>query len=331
MNRIKCIALAAVLWLAGMFAAGAQTAPPAPQRIGMSEKICQLTGDTDWETNKPSLDRTRTNFGLEAVDLGYPVEHGDKLILLFGDTRPATHGGGPAGEIPPDDSVGFTTRHVPPGSAGKCLDLKLNDQPGNPGAPKKLAPPTIVGPVKVKQGWFNVPSGGVSVGCGLFVFFWTDHCTGPAHLEPSPNAPLAYPPPSQICSENDDRNSIGRPVLARSSDDGRTFSGVVAMPTGFVYATALDAMQQADLPRESAGGRFHFRGPALSGKRAVSRAGAARELRRPVDLALLRGARRQRAQMGHAGRLDGGRDQKCAGERVAAARRRRHHQSGERR
>ena len=78
---------------------------------------------------------------------------------------------GPAAEIPPDDSVGFTTRRAPPGNDGKCLELQLNDQIGGQGSSKKvLAPPTIVGPVKVKQGWFNVPSGGVSVDGGLFGF-----------------------------------------------------------------------------------------------------------------------------------------------------------------
>jgi hypothetical protein len=40
----------------------------------MSQKVCQLTGDVDWETGQPTAARTLTNFGLDAVDLGYPVE-----------------------------------------------------------------------------------------------------------------------------------------------------------------------------------------------------------------------------------------------------------------
>ena len=121
-----------------------------------------------------------------------------------------------------------------------------------------LAPPTIVGPVKVKQGWFNVPTGGVSVDGGLFGFFWTDHCTGPGRLDPAPDAPLARPMASATCSENDDRNSIGRTVLARSDDDGRTFRGVVPMPTGFVYVVAVDPSLEADLPQDQRAGILVF-------------------------------------------------------------------------
>jgi hypothetical protein len=85
-------------------------APLPPSRIGSSEKICQLTGDTDWETGRPTEARTFTNFGLDAADLGYAVEHDGKLILLFGDSWPPRHRGGAIGEIPPDDAVGITVR-----------------------------------------------------------------------------------------------------------------------------------------------------------------------------------------------------------------------------
>ena len=221
MRQASSILLAANVLLIGLPPVrAAETPPPAPTSIGTSQKVCQLTGDVDWETGQPTAARTLTNFGLDAVDLGYPVEHDGKLIFLFGDTRPTTHSGGrgPASEVPPDDSVGFTTRRAPPGNDGKCLELQLNDQAGGQVPSKKvLTPPSIVGPIKVKQGWFNVPSGGVSADGGLFGFFWTNHCTGPARLEPSPAAPLARPMASPTCSENDDRNSIGRNVLARSA------------------------------------------------------------------------------------------------------------------
>jgi hypothetical protein len=187
MRHAGSILLAANLLLLGVPpASAAENSPPAPTIIGKSEKVCQLTGDVDWETGTPTAARTLANFGLDGVDLGYPVEQDGKLILLFGDTRPATHSGGrgPAAEVPPDDSVGFTTRRASPGNDGKCLELKLNDQIGGQGSSKKvLAPPTIVGPVKVKQGWFNVPTGGVSVDGGLFGFFWTNHCTARARAQ----------------------------------------------------------------------------------------------------------------------------------------------------
>jgi hypothetical protein len=67
----------------------------------------QLTGDVDWETGRPTAARTFTNFGLDAADLGYPVEHDGKLILLYGDSWPPRHPGGAIGEISPDDAVGM--------------------------------------------------------------------------------------------------------------------------------------------------------------------------------------------------------------------------------
>jgi hypothetical protein len=38
-----------------------------------------------------------------------------------------------------------------------------------------VAPATAVGPIAVKQGFFNVPSGGVTGADGLYAFFWTNH------------------------------------------------------------------------------------------------------------------------------------------------------------
>jgi hypothetical protein len=249
------ILLAANLLLVGASPASAAEngAPSPPARVGGSEKICQLTGDVDWETGRPTAARTFANFGLDAVDLGYPVEHEGKLILLFGDTWPPPHGGGAQGEIPPDDAVGFTTRRDPPGPDGKCLELQIHDNTS-----RTFAPATIVGPPRVKQGFFNVPSGGVSVDGGLFGFFWTDHCGGPTHLGPSPDAPLARPKASPKCPESDDRNSIGRNVMARSGDDGRTFRGVVPLPRGFVYVTAVNARLQVGLTEDQRLGVFIF-------------------------------------------------------------------------
>lgn len=234
----------------------AESGAPAPvTRIGNSEKICQLTGDTDWETGQPTAARTFRNFGLDAVDLGYPVEHAGKLILLFGDSWPPHHPGGAAGEIPPDDAVGVVVRREPPANDGKCLELRVHQKPG---PSKMFAPATVTGPVPVKQGFFNVPSGGVSVAGSLYAFFFTDHCSPPHPLEPSRNDPLARPSATGNCPENNDRNSIGRGVMARSGDDGRTFSGVVPMPAGFIYSTAVNTRLLAELPQEQRLGIFIF-------------------------------------------------------------------------
>jgi hypothetical protein len=237
----------------------AQTsAPNAVIQVGPSEKICQLTGDVDWESGRPTPGRTFTDFGLDAVDLGYPVEHQGKLILLFGDTWPPGHPPGADPEVPPDDAVGVVTRLEPPGNDGRCLAMKINDRPGSA---RQFAPSTIVGPVRVRQGFFNVPSGGVSAGGALHAFFWTNHCTGPQPLQPSPDSPLARPVPSRGCTENDLRNSVGRGVMARSLDDARTFAGVVPMPTGFVYATAVNTALAADLPQDQRLGIFVLGAP----------------------------------------------------------------------
>jgi hypothetical protein len=237
----------------------AETGAPAPVvRVGASEKVCQLTGDLDWETGRPTAARTLTNFGLGATDLGYPVEHNGKLILLFGDSRPNNHPAGALEEAPPDDAVGVTTRIAPPGDDGRCLDMVLHTKPG---ATKVAAPPTVVGPVAIKQGSFNVPSGGVSAGGSLCAFFWTNHCFVPTPLQPSPDAPLARPPPRPNCRENDGFNSIGSAVLAHSEDDGRTFAHAVEMPVGFVYATAVNTRLAANIPDDQRLGILVFAVP----------------------------------------------------------------------
>jgi hypothetical protein len=178
------------------------------------------------------------------------------LFFLFGDSWPPPQGG-QIKEILPDDAVGVTARKDPPGSDGACLDLEVHH---NPAGPKKFAPARIVGPVPVKQGFFNVPSGGVSAAGGLFAFFWTDHCSAYRPLQPSPANPLARPPAAQgiACPETDGLNSIGRGVLARSDDGARTFSGVVSLPPGFVYATAVNTARLPDLPADQRLGIFIF-------------------------------------------------------------------------
>jgi uncharacterized protein DUF4185 len=71
-----------------------------------------------------------------------------------------------------------------------------------------------------------------------------------------PDDPLARPQPSKRCPELDTRNSLGRGVMARSTDDGRTFAHVVAMPEGFVYSTAIDTRMEIGLPKEQRLGIF---------------------------------------------------------------------------
>jgi hypothetical protein len=242
---------------------------------GRSEKVCQLTGDADWENGLPTTTLTQTRFGLGATDLGYPVEHQGQLALLFGDTW-ATHQGHPGagpgeraqGEIEPaDDAVGWITSRTPP-TPSQCPDLTVNHI--TIGAARQIVPATVAGLPRVKHGYFNVPSGGVSSGGALYAFFWTNHCQKNPNLVPNPPHPLARPAPQpptlddiadDPCPETDDRNSIGYSVLAQSHDGGRTFTRTGPMPQGFVYATAADSTVLDGVPAEQRLGTYVFAVP----------------------------------------------------------------------
>jgi hypothetical protein len=222
---------------------------------GRSEKVCQLTSDLDWESGLPTTNRTQSRFGLGATDLGYPVEHQGRLMLLFGDSWP-THVGHPGNEFQPkDDAVGWITSRTAP-TRSQCTDLTINADPG-----PTLTPATVTGPLQVMQGYFNVPSGGVSGGGGVTAFFWTNHCGDPNPLVANPPSALARPLPTAKCPESDQRNSIGQAVMARSDNGGRTFSGAVPMPIGFVYSTALDATAVDGVPSKQRLGTYVFAVP----------------------------------------------------------------------
>ena len=255
--RFAVSAAALVLCLGWLPANAADPGAPAPvARVGVPVKVCQLIGDADWETGKPTQARTFTNAGLDAADLGYPVDLGSELVLLFVDSWPPRHPAGAPAVLPPDDSVGVTIRvNVP--TSESCLELTVHHHGVSPPI---FSPATITSTPVVKQGFFNVPSGGVGVAGSLYAFFWTDHCTDPNQLSPSPADPLALPTvnPAHTCRETSALNSLGRSVMARSDDEGLTFSHVVAMPTGFVYATAVNAQTQTDLPADQQLGVYIF-------------------------------------------------------------------------
>lgn len=208
---------------------------------GTSERVCQLTGETEWTTGLPTTFKPE-NRGMDGTDLGYPVEHNGRLALLFGDTRKrpsvVSDESGPA-----DDAVGWITSESPP-THEACTDLVLNAQ-----FPNLLVSPRVLSPGPIKQGLFNVPSGGVSKDGWLYAFFWTDHCNGP----------------QSRCPESESLNSVGRGVLARSHDFGETFHDAVPMPFGFVYSTAVDATTVDTLPPEQRVGTYVFGVPLYRG------------------------------------------------------------------
>src|SRR5450756_2434242 len=106
--------------------------------VGPSTKVCQLIGDTDWATGNPTAAKTLSNFGLDAVDLGFPVDnHPGPLYFLFGDALPRGHPSHSILAVPPDDALSSTTRTTPPDSTS-CLDLQFITS-----APKTSAHPTV--------------------------------------------------------------------------------------------------------------------------------------------------------------------------------------------
>jgi hypothetical protein len=208
--------------------------------VGSSTKVCQLIGETDWLTHLPTAAKTATNFGLDAVDLGFPVDSGapGRLYFLFGDAVPNGHTATAIPSAPPDDALGFTTRTAVP-DAATCLGLQLVM------SGSAFAHPTVQ--PTIQQGSFNVPTGGVFLNNTLYAFFWTGHCVLPTGLTPNPITPLQRPAPSATCPETPDSSSIGRSVLAAAAPTNPVSFHWAApgndplflnMPSGFVYASA---------------------------------------------------------------------------------------------
>jgi Domain of unknown function (DUF4185) len=137
-------------------------------------RVCQLTGDVDRATGQPSLSHTNKRFGVVATDLGSSFEHDGKLCFLFGDTwgRPGYR-----------DVMAWTTSTNPE-------KIVLDFHKEKDGKWLRLTVPGI------KQGAFEIPSGGISIGGVIYVVCTTDHT---------------------------EKKTMGRSVLASSHDDGKTF------------------------------------------------------------------------------------------------------------
>ncbi|HXQ14215.1 MAG TPA: DUF4185 domain-containing protein [Caulobacteraceae bacterium] len=224
--------------LAAVFAVALLVVPAEAStlsRLGANKKVCQLTGEADWLTGKPTNARTQSRYGLFGVDLGFPVESDSGVLyFLFGDTRPNGHPPGSVPTWPPDDAMGQTSRTAAPDEK-TCLDLTLVGS-----GRTSFGHPTVT--PAIQQGSFNVPTGGYFVGDRFYAFFLTDHCWRPDPFGPNPTTPLALPtaPPGGHCPETPDNNSLGASVLAHAkSSNPLAFTQVATpMPNGFVYVTA---------------------------------------------------------------------------------------------
>jgi hypothetical protein len=120
---------------------------------GGTHKICQLTGDTDREIGKPTLNQTGSRYGVLGADLGFSFPFDNRLYFLFGDTL-GLHGG---------DSIAFSQDTDPE----DCLQLQFVA-----GSDGRYLPPKVPG---VSLSPFEVPMGGLGVGQKMYVFFTTDH------------------------------------------------------------------------------------------------------------------------------------------------------------
>jgi Domain of unknown function (DUF4185) len=220
-------------------------------RTTLSKRVCQVIGDKDWISGAPTAAKTFSNFGLDAVDLGFPVDSGrGPLYFLFGDAWPSGHLQQPLSTLPPDDALGWTTRsgsNAP--DATTCLDLELATS-----APHEFAHPTVH--PAIQQGTFNVPTGGVFLDDKLYAFFWTDHCVDLRPLITDPFSPLSLPSAIEGCPQTSESNSIGRSVIAEATPhEVADFHRPVhpghpaplrQMPSGFVYVSAVEKL--VDMP-----------------------------------------------------------------------------------
>ncbi|NQT15421.1 MAG: DUF4185 domain-containing protein [Planctomycetes bacterium] len=140
-----------------------------------TRRVYQLTGDFDRAAGIPTLSQTGKRFGVVGTDLGSSFEHKGKLYFLFGDTW-----GWPGNR----DALAWTESTDP-------AKIMLHFHRANGG---KWLPLTVPG---IKQGGFEIPSGGVSIGSAMYVVCTTDHSA---------------------------KKVMGRSVVASSLDDGRTFT-----------------------------------------------------------------------------------------------------------
>jgi hypothetical protein len=120
---------------------------------GSTKRVCQLTGDVDRASGKPTLNQTDKNFGIWGTDLGSSFEHKGKLYFLFGDTigRPGDR-----------DVLAWTESRDP-----TQIQLHFHKAPD-----KKWLPLTVPG---ISQGAFEVPSGGISINDKMYVVCTTGH------------------------------------------------------------------------------------------------------------------------------------------------------------
>lgn len=171
---------------------------------GSTQKVCQPSGEKDYETGLVTVSQTQTNFGLVGNDLGYSFLHNGKLWILFGDTTPtATFDGQPNTQTDPpriaadNDSVASTSGT----NVSQCLKFDfVKDSIGaylNPVVLNAQGTPAIT------LGTNEVPVAGIDVGGNMYVIFETGN-----------NNPMPV---------TGDLGNSTRSVMGTSTDNGNTY------------------------------------------------------------------------------------------------------------
>ena len=139
-----------------------------PPRISVPtntvRKICQLTGETDFEIRKSAFNTTGTQVHLYGTDLGSSFEHDGRLWFLFGDTWPVPDQGNPR----PDgdrDSIAWSINATP--EPGVHLTFLAKDH-------HYLSPTlTATDGTNISTAGFEVPVAGFSTGTQMYIIYTT--------------------------------------------------------------------------------------------------------------------------------------------------------------
>jgi uncharacterized protein (TIGR03437 family) len=172
---------------------------------GSTQKVCQLTGELDHETKKPTVSQTETNYGLYAADVGYSFDHNGKTWFLFGDATPTlTFDGKPNGSNDPprnglfNDAPGFTSGT----DISQCLKLDFVRDPI--GAFKSPVVLDAQGKPAFTLGVDEYLVAGIDVGGRMFVLAATDNFATPADFAAGN---IGYATRSAMAVSDDDGNT----------------------------------------------------------------------------------------------------------------------------
>jgi Domain of unknown function (DUF4185) len=145
-------------------------------RIGLNStrKICQLSGDIDLEPcATKTRSQTNTRFKLEGTDLGFPIEHNNRIYFLFGDSIPT---GGDVGHTPDrpreGDAVAWIDANANP---DLCFNLNFITAPDGGYLSPKVVPQSPDPNFKFSLGRLEVPSSGFSAKGKIYAFFTTEY------------------------------------------------------------------------------------------------------------------------------------------------------------